>query len=256
MSTKCIVVTNQKGGSGKTTTSINLSAGLAEKGFDVLCVDIDPQQSAFFWWESSFDTKEELAVALDPTTQDPALKVSKQLPFQVVSVITDAPDIFMEKLVELNNQRARVIGKPFDYIVVDTPPNPANAILNAALYVSDLVLVPTVPDVLHLDAMRVLLEVCSVANETRLNHQRRPIQLKIVPNRVVARSADQFIISTLTSSVALWKDARGLDVSVTKATISSRAAINHSCNARRSIFSYGRNHELQESYLKLIEELV
>ena len=54
---RTIAVTNQKGGSGKTTTAVNLAAALGEKGEHVLVIDLDPQASATSWFGLTPDAR-------------------------------------------------------------------------------------------------------------------------------------------------------------------------------------------------------
>ena len=63
---RIIAVMNQKGGSGKTTTAVNLAAALGEKGRNVLVIDMDPQASASLWFGLQDAGKELLQVLTGP----------------------------------------------------------------------------------------------------------------------------------------------------------------------------------------------
>lgn len=65
---RTIAIVNQKGGSGKTTTSVNLAATLAEKGKKVLLIDLDPQYSATQWFDVTNGGKGVFDLFAEPET--------------------------------------------------------------------------------------------------------------------------------------------------------------------------------------------
>src|SRR3981081_1471094 len=146
--TALITVANQKGGAGKTTTAINLSAAIADRGKRTLLIDLDPQANSTIAFyntgeipASMFDVLSENRVAMTAVvkpTKDPMLflgpgKLALAKLEQVLAGQFDAP-------YRLKDAIAPIL-KSYAYIVLDTPPSLGILTVNA-LVASTHLLVP------------------------------------------------------------------------------------------------------------------
>lgn len=128
---KTIAVISQKGGSGKTTLSINLAIAAAEDGYSVLIIDLDPQQSAVRW--------SRLRKASEP-----------------VIVSGHAPN-----LADLVS-KAKAAGAHL--VIIDTAPKSESATL-AAARLADLLMIPCQPSSLDLDAVADTVNIAKLAHK-------------------------------------------------------------------------------------------
>lgn len=160
---RIIAVTNQKGGVGKTTTTVNLAASLAHFKFKVLLVDLDPQGNATMG--SGVDKHElELSaceVIMGECQLNDALQRAEQAGYDVLpsnSDLTVAEVGLMsaalrEKRLKLALENA---GDKYDYILIDCPPSLNMLTLNA-LVASDGVLIPIQTEYYALEGLSALL---------------------------------------------------------------------------------------------------
>jgi chromosome partitioning protein len=158
-----IAIANQKGGVGKTTTAINLSAALAHKGIRTLLIDLDPQANTTL---SFVDPRE-----LSRSTYD---VLAEGVPVAEVVVPTPVPNLWLAPArIALAKLEAALVGQfdahfrlkdrlqpilnDYEYIVVDTPPTLGLITVNAMVAASHL-LIPIQSSYFALEGTDDLLE--------------------------------------------------------------------------------------------------
>jgi len=168
-----IAVINQKGGCGKTTTSINLSACLAEMGYRVLLVDLDPQAHATLGLGIPGDELEFVVYHLLLRENLSVLRVMQQT-FHKNLKLLPANGLLSSAQMELLSvsQRDRILKTRldevkdlFDFVLIDCPPS-LNVLTINALTAATQVIVPIQTQFYSLDGMRELFKSIELIRES------------------------------------------------------------------------------------------
>ncbi len=169
MSEKIISIINQKGGVGKTTTVINLAAGLSMKGKKILVIDLDPQGNATTGLGLSNTENSENTIYSVLNGRKNISEVINKTKFENLNLITSNVDLSgLELETADDNRRAFILkdqimaylkdsGELYDYVLIDCPPS-LSLLTIMALVSSNSLVVPLQTEFFALEGLTQLMK--------------------------------------------------------------------------------------------------
>ena len=242
---KIISISNHKGGVGKTTTAINLGAGLSRLGKKVLLVDIDPQANLT---QSLGKTDQGRTIygALRGDYDLPEIKIAKNLYLTPSSLDLTGAEVELEGKAGRYKLKRLIdpLRGSYDFILIDTPPSLGLLTINA-LTASQEIIIPLQAQYLALQGLTKLIEIIEKVNK-RLNKDLKLGGVFITQydsRKILNRDVDKAIREH-------FKDM------VFKTKIRDNIALAEAPSKGVDIFTYQAKSYGAEDYLALSKEII
>ena len=248
---KVITITNQKGGTGKSTTAGTLFAGLKLRGYKVLFIDLDAQGNSSYIMGAQGQTP----ISINDLIKNPKLDVNKAIEQTAKGdIIHSNPELNLAHLHLKGKdaeQAIKTIIAPlkskYDFIVIDTPPALSVLTFNA-LVASDFVVIPAEADLFSLQGISQLFDTIAPIKEL-LNPKLK------VSGILLTRYNERTILSKqITDSID--ELAKKHKTKVFRAKIREAVAVKEANTQQENIFSYAPNSNVAQDYKAFIREFL
>jgi chromosome partitioning protein len=181
-----ICIINQKGGVGKTTTTVNIAYGLAELGRKVLVIDLDPQGNIGTCLGAEQSSKDIYSIIIENADVNECIQeVAPNL-----SVITSRETLTKAELIMAGEQgREQILAKKlsslqgYDYVFIDCAPSLGLLNQNAMLYCSEA-FIPVSTDFLGVDGLKKIMAAINTINDV---FEHELVITKVIPTMYDAR---------------------------------------------------------------------
>lgn len=242
-----ITVSNQKGGTGKSTTAAAIATGAAYKGKKTLAIDLDPQSNlSFIMGANTFDvgayeliTTETPAHLIQHTAQGDVIAGSLNLAGADSTLTGDARIYALKTAIKSLKSR-------YDVIVIDTPPTLGTLLINS-LAAADKVIIPLQADILSLQGLYQL-------NQTIRKAQKDYSKGLEIAGILFTKHSSRTLISREIIDTMTQKAAE-LDIPVLKTSIREGVAVREAQTLRQSLFAYAPKSKPAHDYLDLLAEI-